>query len=1084
MSGTGTEGNTQASRSLPLSTSYMPNGDPGPYGGGTYTNYPTEPSLRDYENVFGPSARDIKDDLQKYKRHGRWHLPDILKGPNPWLTDRIDGLITDATNSPFTSIILPYRYHDNVDGKIKWNVWSFDEAMASRVPYEAAARTLTQSKRSFAGYAVRHGLAINLEHNFMMTPHGRENFQNQLKQLIGSIQYSNDLDVHMALILAPSYEKTMSEKYFGQSKTSSQVCREFVDLFGFMQKNQNALDILIEESKIRLKTWGGPMPDFLLCNSKLGFQLQMVPERTNYLTQGPDGVKRLKQGPDLQSYRGLKIVHTRAFSLETGLEPRDMLRRRVRVAEYYRIAPSEHNYKREFEFYNEARDNWFSLTFAELLNMARVRKVLPNLDLPGDDNSRLIDEFLEIYSMPMEAGGEARRGHMATMGARVSTQGSRRGQQLRAPLRGSGSGRRGARRSASRLGVDPSDFHKRQAINMLWRRMYEEFDIVLKNPSVDAVANCSVNRKPYGLVLDEHTGVIFTSSSATGIFNFGVSCEILEKLVKKELAGGLEKIVLNRAKIWPPFKGWNLLKRHLNLEDQADILRDEHIFHTKRCFFRYGFKVPEQPWMDKCILEPFGAYDEPNNSQHFVEGLRETGTKNIGKYLHRQLLLTTDVINILMSRTEDGRTLIDAGASTVVPDMINILRDVVEGEEKAGGFSLHVSLKFSERFCKKYESSVPDFCTRELLWTFPDSSQMACFSHGNICGGFQEDAGFYEEILQTKGVERYLLSQNFLNALLEKYSGLPPEKQELFRQKEPAFFVRAKSLVTHRERSFLEDMVTGFAQVLYDRLFSDAYENPVNSEEYYKSFKGQLKTVIRFCEADKSAKILPVKASPYVLSANSTVRSRALSFTEEMHGSAFFRVFDDNSDSASSFDPSEFDGREDGEDGEDGRGDRGPEGGDDVGPPDPAPGDGDDDDERDGLLDDSEEPRPRPGAPRPRPPPIIPAPPPGRDDYSEEEELRDRLRQLEYENDRLRRDHGGPRPDPPGPDGRGDPKENTLRTLSKHIEIVILRPNIEHYMLGIIMGLAGEQLGNTLWGQTELSVYDDSMHGVWGMSYK
>ena len=112
------EGSTMAQRSLPLSTSYIPDGNPGPYGGGTYTNYPTEPTIRDYENVFGPSARDIKDDLQKYKRHGRWHLPDILKGPNPWLTDRIDGLITDATSSPFTKNILPYLYMDNPDKKI------------------------------------------------------------------------------------------------------------------------------------------------------------------------------------------------------------------------------------------------------------------------------------------------------------------------------------------------------------------------------------------------------------------------------------------------------------------------------------------------------------------------------------------------------------------------------------------------------------------------------------------------------------------------------------------------------------------------------------------------------------------------------------------------------------------------------------------------------------------------------------------------------------------------------------------------------------------------------------------------------
>jgi hypothetical protein len=54
----------------------------------------------------------------------------------------------------------------------------------------------------------------------------------------------------------------------------------------------------------------------------------------------------------------------------------------------------------------------------------------------------------------------------------------------------------------------------------------------------------------------------------------------------------------------------------------------------------------------------------------------------------------------------------------------------------------------------------------------------------------------------------------------------------------------------------------------------------------------------------------------------------------------------------------------------------------------------------------------------------------------------------------------------------------------ENVELVIVRPNIEHNMLGVIMGLGGESLGNTLWGQTELSVYDDSMHGIWGMSYK
>jgi hypothetical protein len=233
--------------------------------------------------------------------------------------------------------------------------------MASRVPYESAARTLTQTKRSFAGYTVRQGLAIVLEHNFMMSEKGRENFKNQLQQLVGSIQYTNDLDVHVALVLAPSYQKTMREKYYIEDKSPTQICREFVDLFGFMQKNPNALDILIEEAKIQLRTWGSPEPSFLLCNSKLTFNIQMTPERTNYVTNGIDGVRRLRQGPDITSYRGLSIVNSRAYSMETGTIPRDVLRRRVRVAEYYRVPPqADRNW--ELELYDESRDTWFKLT--------------------------------------------------------------------------------------------------------------------------------------------------------------------------------------------------------------------------------------------------------------------------------------------------------------------------------------------------------------------------------------------------------------------------------------------------------------------------------------------------------------------------------------------------------------------------------------------------------------------------------------------------------------------------------------------------------------------------------------------------
>lgn len=52
---------------------------------------------------------------------------------------------------------------------------------------------------------------------------------------------TNDLDVHVALLSAPSYQKHMDEKYYDNQKTTAQCCRQYVDLFGMLQKVPNAL---------------------------------------------------------------------------------------------------------------------------------------------------------------------------------------------------------------------------------------------------------------------------------------------------------------------------------------------------------------------------------------------------------------------------------------------------------------------------------------------------------------------------------------------------------------------------------------------------------------------------------------------------------------------------------------------------------------------------------------------------------------------------------------------------------------------------------------------------------------------------
>lgn len=51
-------------------------------------------------------------------------------------------------------------------------------------------------------------------------------------QVVGSIQKTNDLDVHIALLSAPSYAMEVKNKYYSRTKTPSQVIREHIDMFG------------------------------------------------------------------------------------------------------------------------------------------------------------------------------------------------------------------------------------------------------------------------------------------------------------------------------------------------------------------------------------------------------------------------------------------------------------------------------------------------------------------------------------------------------------------------------------------------------------------------------------------------------------------------------------------------------------------------------------------------------------------------------------------------------------------------------------------------------------------------------------
>ena len=78
---------------------------------------------------------------------------------------------------------------------------------------------------------------LSTEHNFMVSAAGRENFKNQLQQL-GSIQMTNDLDVHVVPLTASSYQRQQNEKYMDNTKTTTQICREYVTCLASFKRRQ------------------------------------------------------------------------------------------------------------------------------------------------------------------------------------------------------------------------------------------------------------------------------------------------------------------------------------------------------------------------------------------------------------------------------------------------------------------------------------------------------------------------------------------------------------------------------------------------------------------------------------------------------------------------------------------------------------------------------------------------------------------------------------------------------------------------------------------------------------------------------
>jgi len=340
----------------------------------------------EWMQFFGPANGPVNSQPYDKYRYTTYDLPEAYIGKNYYLRDTIEGLISgdSSQHTWYTSpACLPYQQTDQIH--LAWNVWQFNRTLAGQVPHQGISRLITSSKRSFKDHTVRHGLAFYLEHGFMKTAEGRQQYQRNLLGIRQCVQETNNYDVLSTLLHSDRYDREYQLKHGDYSRPTAEVMRREVSEWASVQKSGYGLEWLIEEYKEHLQRNGGVVPSSFVIPPRMALHMTMNdPVKTQYMYAGESGVKMLKDGPSaLTTFRGVSVFKTHSFDVYEGELPIDLLSRDMQIGEFYTMKDTVSTHTgekynssmRDVIIYDEVLDDWKRITLAEAIeNCARFEE--------------------------------------------------------------------------------------------------------------------------------------------------------------------------------------------------------------------------------------------------------------------------------------------------------------------------------------------------------------------------------------------------------------------------------------------------------------------------------------------------------------------------------------------------------------------------------------------------------------------------------------------------------------------------------------------------------------------------------------
>jgi hypothetical protein len=337
--------------------------------------YPSQSVVTQQENpwsqYFGSSPYPILSNTTDKTSYDRFDLPEAYRGRNLFLANTIDSFIIDNADLDFTRVILPIVQTDQIN--IAYNIWSFNETLVGRTPFEGTSRLLRSQKSSFSDKLVRRGLAFMLEHGFMNTQEGRQQYVQNIKEIVKAVQLTMSFDVLSTLLTCKRYNVSWEKEHGYFEQRLSDIMKREVHMFGIVQKDPNGFDILLEEHKKHMNRYS-VNPDALILPSKIQIYLPMVPEqKIMHYNRGDLGVQQFEAG-SITVFRGINVYESKMYDLNDGEIPVNLMSSIEQIGQFNMMSCESvlnaKEYKsshRDIYIFDANLDNFRKISFSEAL---------------------------------------------------------------------------------------------------------------------------------------------------------------------------------------------------------------------------------------------------------------------------------------------------------------------------------------------------------------------------------------------------------------------------------------------------------------------------------------------------------------------------------------------------------------------------------------------------------------------------------------------------------------------------------------------------------------------------------------------